>query len=1034
MEKVLYSTWGETRIVGVVGMRGIGKTTLAKILFVRRGSKFPSHSFLTMSKDCRPEKLRKLRRMFLKDLLKHTNQDISDETTHEYVKSELLQTKVFAVLDGVSDKNQLQFLLGNLDWIKKGSKIVITTCDKSLLEGLSHDIYVVPQLNNREALQLFSYHAFNHQICSPTGTFVSLSRMLVDNAGGNPLYLTLLGSILCGKDEAYWEEELQRARQSFNTKMREIWTFYFDQLSERQKDAFLDIVYFFKSEDEYFIRSLMDSGNSETVSEVKDLADKLLITTSGGKIEVHDQMYTLGEKLGSPGWYRLTNYKNIIEYLTKEKHQETNNVRGIFLDMSEVEKDIVLDSMTFTNLRNLRYLKIYESCCPRQCKSNCKLHFPDGFELPLEEVRYLHWVKFPLEELPPDFKPENLVDLRLPYSKIERVWEGVKDTPQLKWVDLRYSSKLRNLSALSKAENLQRLNLEGCTGLDELPTEIQNMKSLVFLNLRGCIRLWSLPKINLISLKTLILSGCTNLEEFQLISESVEFLHLDGTAIKGLPLAIQKLQRLVLLNLENCKRLERLPNCLGELKALEELIVSGCSSLQNLSEVKETMKHLQSLLIERIGAKEMPNICEGQASADVVLQPFGPSRWPRGVNGASSLRRLSLSGNDFVSLQTDIGKLYNLNWLDVKDCKMLRSIPMLPPRLQYFDAQGCDSLERVANPLAIQVFTHHIHATFNFSNCNKLDQDAKDSIVSYTRWKSQLVLNALHRYTGASILEALTGTCYPGWEVPTWFSHQASGPVLEPNLPPHWSRNRFTGIALCAVIRFSDYHEQRSRLLVKCKCQFNNGDGSRFVFTVGGWSDPGKTAWDTVPSHVFIGYASMLDVRKPSEEEDKEGCSHTKASFEFEVTDGTKVLNSCEVLKCGFNLVYASDELRVKSGLCGEANQYRAYSRKVEISNAKSETETLESRPDGRHEIVELPNKVTAMTKTASIPSEIYGIVASAAVSRELTVIAGGKLKSLGRGVMAVGRVFFLILFAAFLFSLFIAPLIFTDAKSPASW
>nr|VDD37777.1 unnamed protein product [Brassica oleracea] len=1039
MEKVLYSTWGETRIVGVVGMHGIGKTTLTKILFDRRGSKFPSHSFLTMSKEYR---LEQLRRMFLKELLKHTNQNISDETTHEFVKDDLLQTKIFAVLDNVSDKNQLQFLLGNLDWIKKGSKIVITTCEKSLLEGLAHDTYVVPPLNNREAFQLFSYHAFKDQNCSPTGTFVSLSRMLVDSAGGNPLSLTLLGSDLCGKDEAYWEEELQRARQSFNTKMREVWTFYFDQLNERQKDVFLDIVHFFKSEDEYFIRSLMDSGNFETVSEVKDLADKLLTTLPGGKIEIHDQMLTLGDELGSPGWYRLSNYKDIIEYLTKEKHQEANNVRGIILDMSEVETHIVLDSMTFTNLRNLRYLKIYDSSCPRQCKYNCKLHFPDGFELPLEEVRYLHWVKFPLEELPPDFRPENLVDLRLPYSKIERVWEGVKDTPRLTWVDLRHSSKLCNLSALSKAENLQRLNLEGCTVLNELPAEIQNMKSLVFLNLRGCIRLWSLPKMNLISLKTLILSGCTNLEEFQLISESVEFLHLDGTAIKGLPLAIQKLQRLVLLNLENCKRLECLPNCLGELKSLEKLIVSGCSILQNLSEVRDNMKYLQSLLIERIGGKEMPNICEGRASADVVVQPFGPSIWTRGVNGASSLRRLSLSGNDFVSLQTDIGKLYNLNWLDVKDCKMLRSIPMLPPRLQYFDAQGCDSLERVANPLAIQVFTHHSHATFNFSNCNKLDQDAKDSIISYTQWKSQLVLNALYRHSGASVLEPLTGTCYPGWEVPAWFSHQASGSELEPNLPPHWNHNRFTGIALCAVIRFSDYHEQRNRLLVKCKCGFNNEDGSRFFrlsCTVGGWSDPGKTAGDIAPSHVFIGYASMLDIKKHAEE-DKEGCGHTKASFQFEVTDGTKVLNSCEVLKCGFSLVYASDELQVKFGLRDEANQYRAYSRKVSVSNAKMETETTERRPDSRHEIVELPNKMIAMTKTAGIPSEVYSMDASfvektsEAIPKELTIIAGRKLKSLGRGVMAVGRVLFLALFVAFLFNLFIAPLLFTDAKSPASW
>ena len=58
------------------------------------------------------------------------------------------------------------------------------------------------------------------------------------------------------------------------------------------------------------------------------------------------------------------------------------------------------------------------------------------------------------------------------------------------------------------------------------------------------------------------------------------------------------------------------------------------------------------------------------------------------------------------------------------------------------------------------------------------------------------------------------------------------------------------------------------------------------------------------------------------------GCSHTEALFEFQVTDGTKVLEGCEVLKCGFSLYYATDELRIKSTVSGplEANQYISYS------------------------------------------------------------------------------------------------------------
>lgn len=104
-------------------------------------------------------------------------------------------------------------------------------------------------------------------------------------------------------------------------------------------------------------------------------------------------------------------------------------MRGIFLDTSKVETGIPIDPKIFIerfNQRNLHYLKIYDSLCPQQCDVDCKVNLPDGLEFPFQEIRYLHWLKFPLDELPPDFNPDNLIDLRLPYSKIERVWKDVK--------------------------------------------------------------------------------------------------------------------------------------------------------------------------------------------------------------------------------------------------------------------------------------------------------------------------------------------------------------------------------------------------------------------------------------------------------------------------------------------------------------------------------------------------------------------------------------------------------------------------------
>ncbi|KAG5390139.1 hypothetical protein IGI04_031680, partial [Brassica rapa subsp. trilocularis] len=208
----------------------------------------------------------------------------------------------------------------------------------------------------------------------------------------------------------------------------------------------------------------------------------------------------------------------------------------------------------------------------------------------------------------------NLTDLNLSFSEIEELWEGVKDTPKLKWVDLSHSSKLCNLTGLLNAESLQRLNLEGCTSLEELPREMKRMKCLVFLNMRGCTSLRVLPHMNLISMKTLILTNCSSLQTFRVVSDNLETLHLDGSAIGQLPTNMWKLQRLIVLNLKDCKMLAELPECLGKLKALQELVLSGCSKLKTFPIRIENMKSLQLLLLDGTSITDMPKILQLNSS------------------------------------------------------------------------------------------------------------------------------------------------------------------------------------------------------------------------------------------------------------------------------------------------------------------------------------------------------------------------------------------------------------------------------------
>ena len=294
-----------TRIIGVVGMPGIGKTTLMKELFEMWKPKFVRHARVDKIRvqakdlgcDCLPT-------LLLEELLgledPHTE---NVEDPYETYKCQLLGRKVFVVLDDVSNMEQIDTLLGKRDWISDGSRIVIATSDTSLTNGLVDDTYVVQNLDHRDSLQLFHYHAFSddHQSNPPKEDFTKLSEEFVHYARGHPLALKMLGVELYNKNRNidYWKSKLKTLSQSLTPNIGSVFQMSYDELRSEHKVAFLDIACF-RSESVEYVESLLalsDAESPDTMSAVEVLKNKFLINTCDGRVEMHDLLYTFSREL-----------------------------------------------------------------------------------------------------------------------------------------------------------------------------------------------------------------------------------------------------------------------------------------------------------------------------------------------------------------------------------------------------------------------------------------------------------------------------------------------------------------------------------------------------------------------------------------------------------------------------------------------------------------------------------------------------------------------------------------------------------------
>ncbi|KAJ8759248.1 hypothetical protein K2173_006768 [Erythroxylum novogranatense] len=660
MTTLLATGTSDVCMLGIWGMGGIGKTTLAQAIFAEVSSQFDGHCIVQkVREEWEKGRQQRLLEQLISELLGQS--DVKIDTLiigpEPFLVERLKNKKVFVVLDDLTDRSQLEYLIGNQCWFGAGSKIIITSRDKQVFEGINGiNIYEVEALSYIESHQLFVQNALKQK--QPLQAHIPLIGSFVNYARGNPLAIKVLGSYVCGNRVELWKGVLTKLSNCPNEKIHDVLKLSYDGLDREEKAIFLHIACFFKGENIDDAKGVFSSCGLLADIGISRLVDKSLVTISENDVlDMHDLLQEMGREIvrqesNDPRRRsRIWDTEEIRHVFEENEGTEEMKIESIILNMSQI-RDIVLDPNVFKRMPHLKLLRFYTSR-----GEGSKLHLTRGLHFLPSELRYLYWDKYPLESLPDDFDAKKLHVLDLPNSNIKQIFktagklkaaaQSLIEYPLISRVidivfgklsfgidnkvpssSCRFLSKLthldmkgcQNLTSFPNnvdLECLEILNLKGCSNLKIFPEISTNLRKLDVgglsrlqnLNMKGCQNLKSFPNnVDLQCLEILNLQECSNLKIFPEISTNLRRLYLEGTAIKEVhSSSIEGLNRLQVLDMAFCKKLESLPNNICKLQALQELNLYSCSSLKKFPEILEPMYNLRTVELSGSGIEAIPS-------------------------------------------------------------------------------------------------------------------------------------------------------------------------------------------------------------------------------------------------------------------------------------------------------------------------------------------------------------------------------------------------------------------------------------------
>ncbi|XP_052291970.1 disease resistance-like protein DSC1 [Citrus sinensis] len=592
----------DARIVGIWGMGGIGKTTIASVVFHQISRYFQGNCFMAnVREESNKLGVIRVRDEVISQVLGE-NLKVGTLTIPQNIKKGLQRMKVLIVLDDVHDEfTQLESLAGVIDRFSPGSRIIITTRDKRVLDKCEvSNIFEVKGLEHNKAFELFCRKAFGQN--NRSHDLYQLSQRVVCYADGNPLALEVLGSSLYQNSIQQWEDKLHNLNLISEPNIYKVLKISYDELNSEEKGIFLDIACFFKGEDVDLLTRIQDNPTS-MCHRLKILVGKSLIAISDRKrLQMHDLLQEMGqtivrqESLKEPGKQsRLWDHNDVYHVLKKNKASSS-----LFGYMHHQFSSLVFKfpqiSGNITNL-HLRETAIEEVPSSIHCLTNLK-------KLSLINCTRLKRVSTIICKL------KSLLELYLRGClRLESCPDILEKMEHLNHIALERTEITEPPFSFENLEGLETLGFEGFSEQGNSPVNIGKLSSsdadsneLKQLWLRGtkCLVSYFASSLSGLSpLASLDISDCalTTIPQDIGCLSSLKYFFLRGNKFEDLPASIKQLSQLIILDLSRCNMLQSLPELPPRLKWLD---ATDCKRLQSLPQIASCLEELDSSVLEKL--------------------------------------------------------------------------------------------------------------------------------------------------------------------------------------------------------------------------------------------------------------------------------------------------------------------------------------------------------------------------------------------------------------------------------------------------